>query len=197
MSEPADGALGSLLNKIREGDDLASADLIHRYEPMLRRVLRVTGVIRWLQSEEDSQDLVQSVFMQVVSNLRQGKGEFSNESKFEAYLRALGRNWLRDRLRRVQAAKRNRFRTIDGEAANLRSLPAAGLSPSRAVELQDQVARVEACVPREDFVLLQEREDGVGWDELASTRGLSPDALRKRVERVRRRIRESLAASGF
>jgi RNA polymerase sigma factor (sigma-70 family) len=196
VSDVATRELGSLLDGIRAGDERASVALVNRYEPMLRRVLRVTGVINWLQSQQDSQDLVQSVFMQVVSDLRQGKGEFSDEAKFEAYLRTLGRSRLRDQIRRLRAAKRNRARTMDGEAGNLSSVASSEPSPSRLVELQDQVAQVEACVPGEDFVLLQDRADGMGWDELASARGLSPDALRKRVERVRRRIRETLAASG-
>ena len=55
------------LSGIRSGNEDAIHAFVDHYEPHLRRVLRVTKVIRLLQSQLDSQDLIQSVFIQVIA----------------------------------------------------------------------------------------------------------------------------------
>lgn len=196
MSDLMTGDLAPLLEGVRAGDEQAAAALVTRYGPMLRRVFRVTGRIRWLQSQRDSQDLVQSIFMQVIRDLRTGNGEFPDEARFEAYLRTVGRHQLCDQIRRGRAAKRGGPRTLDDGAESLSSLAAPGPSPSRLAELREAVAGVEACVPQADLALLQARMAGQPWEEIASSRGYSREAVRKRVERIRARIRATLAASG-
>ena len=93
MSTAADDAppLDRVLAAIRAGDEQAIAAFIQRDEPMLRRVLRVTGVIRWLQSQLESQDLVQSVFIQVIEAIQVEGVQFSDEARLEGYLRTAGR----------------------------------------------------------------------------------------------------------
>jgi hypothetical protein len=41
--------------------------------------------------------------------------------------------------------------------------------------------------------VIKEHADGAGWPELGAARGLNPEVLRKRIERVRRRIMQALA----
>ena len=49
-----------------------------------------------LQSQLDSQDLVQSVFARVIGDIRANRVEFSEWAGVEAYLNTVGRNRLRD-----------------------------------------------------------------------------------------------------
>jgi RNA polymerase sigma factor (sigma-70 family) len=186
-------AVSGLLAAIRAGDEQAVATFIQRYEPMLRCVLRVRETIRWLQSRLDSQDLVQSVFIKVIAAIQGERAHFSDEAGLEAFLRTASRNRLRDHVRRQKAARRDRQRTIAGGPAALVQLPEAAPSPSRFAEVREQIARVEGCAAPADLEVLRERVDGTDWKELATARNLTPDALRKRIERVRKRLQETLA----
>jgi DNA-directed RNA polymerase specialized sigma24 family protein len=40
--------------------------------------------------------------------------------------------------------------------------------------------------------VIQARVDGIDWQQLADERDTTPEALRKRIDRVRQRIRKSL-----
>jgi RNA polymerase sigma factor (sigma-70 family) len=184
--------LRELVSGIREGDEQAVGAFVAHYEPQLRRVLRVTRVIRLLQSQFDSQDLMQSVFMQVIADIRADHAKFSDESALVGYLSTVGRNRLRDHIRRVKATKRDRQKTVGDDVEALKKVAQSGPSPSQIVEVREQVARIEACASPSELKVIKERADGAGWQELASARGLNPEALRKRIERVRRRIREAL-----
>lgn len=194
MADTADDppAIDAVIAAIRAGDETAVAAFVHRYEPMLRRVLRVTGVIRWAQSQLDSQDLVQSVFIQVIDAIRGQEVQFRDEAGVEGYLRTAGRNRLRDHIRRLKAARRDRRRTIPGTPEALGQLPAGEASPDQVAAAKEQVERLEACTPPADLEVLRERADGTDWQQLAAARGLTPEALRKRIERIRQRLRETL-----
>jgi RNA polymerase sigma factor (sigma-70 family) len=186
-------SFSTLLSAIRAGDEDAIGVFVRHYEPQLRRVLRVTKVIRLLQSQIDSQGLVQSTFIQVIADIRAERVSFRDREHLEAYLKTVGRNRLRDAIRRIQAAKRDRQRTVGSHTGELAQLVQRGPSPSQVAELREQVARVEACTSPSELQLIKERIDGAGWQELAAARGLSAEALRKRIERVRRRIRQALS----
>jgi RNA polymerase sigma factor (sigma-70 family) len=182
--------LSELLASIRAGDEHATAAFVNHFEPQLRRLLRVTRVIRLLQSQIDSQDLVQSVFARVIAEIRSERIQFSDIAAVEGYLKTVGRNRLRDEIRRLRAAKRDRARVKP--AAALEHLVQPGPTPSRLAEVREELARVEACASPSELKLLKDRADGAAWQELAAARGINPEALRKRIERVRRRIREAL-----
>ncbi len=187
--------LGDVVAAIRAGDEDAVRTFVDHYEPRLRRVLRVTRVIRLLQSQIDSQDLVQSVFARVIADIRANRVEFAKWEALEAYLNKVGRDRLHDAIRRVKAAKRDARRAAPGGGSMLANLAEVGSSPSEIAAVREEVAIIEACASPSELEIIKGRADGVSWQELAVRRGINPEALRKRIERVRRRIREALEKS--
>jgi RNA polymerase sigma factor (sigma-70 family) len=198
MAEERDDVppVDALLAAVRAGDERAVAAFVARYEGMLRQVLRVRKAIPWLQSLLESQDLVQSVFIQVVAEIRDESVQFSDEEKLEAYLRTVGRSRLRDHIRRLKAAKRNRQRTLGGGPDALAQLPDTAPSPSGMAEVREQVERVEGCTAPDDLQVIRDHADGAEWQQLAAERNTTPEALRKRIERIRQRIRNALGPDG-
>jgi RNA polymerase sigma factor (sigma-70 family) len=181
-----------LVASVRNGDEDAVRVFMGRYEPMLRRVLRVTRVIRDLQSVTDSQDVVQSVFIQAVEDIRAGTVQFSDEAGLEGYLRTVGRNRLRDRIRRLRALRRGRSRTAALEPEVLAQAADPTPTPSEILAAREQVEQVRNNTDPDDLTVLQARSEGVAWEELAAECNATPEAMRKRIERVRRRLREQL-----
>src|SRR5262249_11635864 len=102
-----------------------------------------------------------------------------------------GRNHLRDLIRRQRAQKRGGDR-VRSEDSGLVEQPGHDPTPSQVVAASEELARVEALAPASELEVLLERADGADWKALAEARGLNPETLRKRIERVRQRIRETL-----
>jgi RNA polymerase sigma factor (sigma-70 family) len=199
MSEtttPPTPATHSLIAAIRAGDARAASTFVRRYEPMVRRLVRVRGAIRWLQGQLESQDLAQSVFVRVFAALRGGSVRFRDEARLAGFVKAVARNRLRDHVRRQKAARRDRQRTVGGEAAALGQLADPGPSPSQFAAVRELVACVEGSVLPADLDVLRERAAGTEWQDLAATRGTTPEALRLRIQRVRQQIRKTLTAEG-
>jgi RNA polymerase sigma factor (sigma-70 family) len=188
-----DGDWVGLFDGVRRRDDAAVARFIDRYRPLLHRVVRVRGTLRRLQGLLESQDIVQSVFVQVIDEIAGGR-VFANEAALEGYLAAVGRNNLRDAIRRERARKRGGD-GVRSEGSGLVEQPGSDPTPSQVVAVREEIARVEAVAPASELEVLREKVDGADWKELAEARGLDPDALRKRIERVRQRIREALDGS--
>jgi RNA polymerase sigma-70 factor (ECF subfamily) len=119
--------------------------------------------------------------------------QFRDEAGLEAYLRTVGRNRLRDHIRRQKAARRDRQRTVAGDPGALAQVAEKAPSPSEIADVREQVARVEKCADPADLEVLRAHVDGAPWQELASALDTTPEALRKRIERVRQRLRQTLA----
>jgi DNA-directed RNA polymerase specialized sigma24 family protein len=131
----------------------------------------------------------------VIAKIQAGGVHFRDQAGLEAYLATVGKSRLRDQIRRMKAAKRDRNRTLGDAAEALGQVAESGPTPSRIAELREQVDRVARCASPSELELIRDHADKVNWRELASERRVSPEALRKRIERVRRRIREALADS--
>jgi RNA polymerase sigma factor (sigma-70 family) len=193
MLPDAEGPLKELLQAIRAGRRDSARQFMARYGAPLREGVAVRGVVKRLQGRLDSEDLVQSVLLKAIEEIRAERVEFADEGALQSYLTTLGRNQLRDKLRRINAAKREGRR---GQAPGtaLESVRQPGPSPSAVASVKEEVARVEAVADPADLAMLRDRVNGAGWEELARQIGTTPEAVRKRLERVRRRIREALAA---
>jgi RNA polymerase sigma factor (sigma-70 family) len=194
---PDPAALEALIAGIRNRDEAAARTFVERYEPMLLRVLRVTGKLRWLQGQLESRDLVQSVLLRAVEDIRTGQAAFADEDKLAAYLNTIGRHRLQEIARGASAKKRDRHRTISGEAAGLEQQAKKDQTPSEVVSLREQVARVEGLADADDLEVIRAQRDGVPWQELAAERQTTAEKLRKRIERVRKKLREALEEPGL
>jgi RNA polymerase sigma factor (sigma-70 family) len=192
MLPDSERPLNQLLQAIRSGEDDAVRQFIARYGARVREGLAVRGVVQRLQGRLDSEDLLQSVLLEAVEAIRGNRVEFADEEAVHRYLMTLGRNCLRDKLRRLNAAKREGGRRQVPTAA-LESVRQPSPTPSAVVAAKEEVARVEAVAGPAELALLRDRVNGASWEELARQIGTTPDAVRNRLARVRKRIQEALA----
>lgn len=137
-----------------------------------------------------SQDIAQEAYLKAWQQL----GRLQNATSFLPWLRQITRNLARDHLR----ARRERF--VAGEAADIAIAQAAdpeGCPMQRIVD--DETGRVAADLisdlPDEsrEVLLLYYREGG-NSKQVAALLGLSDAAVRKRLSRARRSLREDLIA---
>lgn len=151
----------------------AFADLYARhYEAVFRAALRVTG------NRADAEDVLQTVFVRVLSQRDQGDANrFSG-----AYFRRAAVNAAVDVLRR---------RVTHGETGYDDTAPVAAAEPP--VLLKEQLRRAVATLDQDDATLFLLRfVEGLSNEELAGMFQLEKNTVAVRLHRIRQRLKAEL-----
>jgi RNA polymerase sigma factor (sigma-70 family) len=152
------------------GDPAAFATLVDRNRS------RVDAVVRRMVGEE-AEDIVQEALLRAYLGLSQ----LRDPQRFGAWLCGIAVNLAKMRLRR-RALERRLVpeRTFDG-----------GADERELLEVVREA--VEILPPGQRDVVLMHYVDGLSCEEIASLLGSSPGAVRVRLHRARRQLREELA----
>jgi RNA polymerase sigma-70 factor, ECF subfamily len=165
-----------LMRQVRAGRTGALATLFERHHARLYRYcLRMTG------DRQASEDLVQDVFMRMLRY----KATFKDDSSFVPWMFGIGRNACVAHLRNA-TANRGRAAEADHEQAE------EGAHDDPVAEQQaDLVRRALLALPvdrRE--VLVLSRYEYKSYDEIARALGTSAGAVKVRVHRAMKELRE-------
>ena len=175
-----------LLERARRGDHTAIDTLFARYLPRLRRW--ASGRLpRWARDLSDTHDLVQETLLQTFKRVK--TCEARGEGAFQAYLRQVVLNRIRNELRRF----RRRPQMTDLDSNQITGSP----SPLEAAIGGEAVERYEAALadlkPEDRELIIARIEMGYDYDELADAFGRpTPDAARKAVQRAMVRLLEAM-----
>lgn len=137
-----------------------------------------------------SEDIAQEAFLSAWQNLRR----LQNPASFLPWLRQITRNLARDHLRA------HRYRPLDGETAELAIANAADPDPSPMQQLIDDerehaATELISALPADSReVLLLFYREGQSSQQVAALLGLSDAAVRKRLSRARKSVRDDMLA---
>jgi RNA polymerase sigma factor (sigma-70 family) len=179
-----------LLDRIRAGDGAAAADLVRRYEPEIRRAIRVKLTDPRLRRLLDSLDVCQSVLGNFFVRVAAGQFDLDNPQQLLALLVTMARNKVLDHARRQQADRRDQ-RRLGGPLA-LEQVAGREANPSRIVAGRELLEMVQVRLSAEERDLAEQRAQGRDWAALAAERGVSAEALRKRLTRALDRVAQEL-----
>jgi RNA polymerase sigma-70 factor (ECF subfamily) len=175
----------ALVERFRGGDQEAAAELLRRYEPQVRRFIRMRLTDPQLRRVVNSSDIFQSVFLSCLVKLREGYYDPQEPGELLRLLATIAVHKIIDKAN--QAANRRAER---GGAALLDGLAEDGQSPSAALALRELLEKVAELLTEEELRLARLRAEGRTWAEVAEEVEGEPEALRKRLERALRRVRE-------
>ncbi|HET9481378.1 MAG TPA: sigma-70 family RNA polymerase sigma factor [Candidatus Polarisedimenticolia bacterium] len=168
--------LSELLDRCREGDQLAWEALVRQYQS---RVFRVA--IHYMRDEEEARDAAQEAFVRVYRNLH----GFRGEERFLPWLLRIGRNVCIDRRRRIKARPEHAGVGLEdtGELLDSRISPeAASMEDSRRRLVHR--ALVQLSEPHREVILLKEIQ-GLSIEEIASMLGVAEGTVKSRSNRAR------------
>jgi RNA polymerase sigma-70 factor (ECF subfamily) len=177
-----------LLQRVREGEERAAADLVKQFEPELRRVVRVRLTDPRLRRLIDSVDVCQSVLANFFVRVGLGEFDLHRPEDLLHLLIVMARNKLGDKARRQQALRRDRGRLEVHPDAVLNSLAAREPGPDRMAAGRDLLAEVRRLLTDEERYLADQRALGCEWSEIAAQLGVLPDGLRKKLSRALDRV---------
>jgi RNA polymerase sigma factor (sigma-70 family) len=189
----------ALIARVRAGDEQAAAELVRRYEPAIRRAARVRLVDTRLNRLLDSMDICQSVMASFFVRAALGQFELETPDQLLRLLATMTRNKLAGQVKGHGAARRD-FRRVtpargdrDGEEdAGSERFAGQDPTPSRDLAARELLEEALRRLSPEEKRILDCREQGGQWAQIAAELGSSPEAIRKRLARAVDRVAHEL-----
>jgi RNA polymerase sigma-70 factor (ECF subfamily) len=182
------------LRRLRDRDEHAARELVLRYEPAIRRAVRLRLRDPRLRRVIESGDICQAVFASFFVRTAQGEYNLESPDQLLRLLATMARNKLVSHASRERAGRRDQRRIDPGVV--LEECPASGDSPSRQTAAQELIQEAQRWLTPHERELLQRRAQGLEWAEIARELGGSPDGLRVRLARAFARLRRHLGLEG-
>ena len=189
MSEPE--AFQVLIERVRAGDAGAAAELVRRYEPMVRRAARVRLADPRLGRVLDSMDICQSVMASFFVRAALGQYELRSPDQLLKLLATMARNKLANQAHGQRAARRD-VRRLEGGSDEAAEVSGRGATPSRELSARELLDEARARFSDAERRLLEQRQDGANWVDIAAAEGGSPEALRKKLARAVDRVAKEI-----
>lgn len=176
-----------VVRRVRDGDRDAYRVLVDRYAPM------VFGIVhRYCGLPSDAEDLAQEIFVRAYEALP----EFRGDAAFSSWLYRIALNRCRDHARSV---RRDPVTGDEVESAALTASGAGGVGPGNPEaelersELGRRLREALEELPEEYAVpFLLKYERGLSYKEMGDVLDATVGALKVRVHRARKALRDSL-----
>jgi RNA polymerase sigma-70 factor (ECF subfamily) len=177
--------IDNLLVKLSSGDAIAAEQVFLAYEPYLRKIVRRRLPIK-LRAKFDSTDIIQSIWVDLLQDVRDGGLHFTDANHLRAFLIRVTCNRFNDRFRRNRLAveKERPFGGAEGESSAVSRQPA----PSEIVQAEDLWEQMLALCPPAHQNLLRLKRAGVPLAEIAARTGLHPGSIRRILRELAKKI---------
>lgn len=178
------------LRRIRAGDEDAARELVRRFEPLVRREVRMRMHDRRLNRVFDSLDVTQSVFAQFFNQVAEDF-EFDSPEQLMRLLFTMARNRTISRVRSELCMVRD-FRRLTSEDGAMDEVQVTQPSPSECVSQEEELELLLNSLTNEERRIVELRKQGFGWEEIAASMGGTGQARRMQLSRVHDRMKERL-----
>jgi RNA polymerase sigma-70 factor (ECF subfamily) len=185
MSE--DNPFHDLIRRVRAGDEDAATELVRRYEPHIRRAVRVRLDPR-LERIFDSMDICQSVLRSFFVRTALGQYQLESPQQLMRLLATMARNKLNNEANKQRAGRRDYRRVTASETDTGGREP----TPSRQVAARELLQQARSRFSESELRLLDRREQGHEWNDIAAELGGNAEALRKKLTRAIDRVARQL-----
>lgn len=189
MSEP-DYNFAELLAKVRTGDELAAAQLVHRYErAVLRFVRRRLG--NSMRVALDSMDIMQSVHRSLLIGLRNDKFQFSNSQQLLALAVVMVQRKVARKWRTMKRLRVNRIASeTESDTAILNQIESDDPTVSRVASADEMLQSFLSRLNEFDQQLIRLKLAGNSSSDAARLLNSDSAFIRMRWSRLRRKLRE-------
>ena len=184
-----------LIRRARAGDGPATAELLSRFEPEVRTMVRVR-LPRALRNRFDSMDFVQAIWKSVFTGEvpDPGAATFADESQFRGFLAGVARNKIFEEHRRQTRTKKydigreERLYVRRGEREVPIDVAGSEPTPSENVQADDRLGQLVEGRSPEEAEIIDLRRQGLTYDEIAARIGLNERSVRRVIDAARRRM---------
>ncbi len=173
-----------LVERARSGNREAFDELAKKFEGRLRSFI-LSRVQEGYRNQIDAEEVLQDTFVRAHGSLHGFQG--TSEEEFRRWLTGVANKTV---LRAQDRARRHRTLAISS------SVPAKGVSPSRALRRKDRFDRLQGAIDslRGDYreVVFLTRIEGLSIKQAAEHMGRSPEATKKLFWRALKQLRQRM-----
>jgi RNA polymerase sigma-70 factor (ECF subfamily) len=186
-----DRDFSALVRSIRAGDDSAAELLVRRYEPIIRREVRLRIEDDRLNRAFDSMDVSQSVLASFFVRVAIGEYDLDCADQLVRLLVVMTRNKLASRARHERRKRRDVRRVALLSNTDLAELVDPRPSASEMISRRELLDRMRDALRMEERQIADLRGDGLSWDEVALKLGGTGQARRVQLSRgIERAVKE-------
>jgi RNA polymerase sigma factor (sigma-70 family) len=189
--EVRDPGFADFLRRIRAGDDQAAEELVKRFESLIRREVRLRISGSQVNRAFDSLDVSQSVLANFFARAANGQFELEHVDQLARLLVTMARNKLVSRVRSERRQVRD-IRRVSEHPDALGRVADGQPSPSEIVARKEILERMRTLLSDEERQIIDLRNQGLGWDEVATQLGGSGQARRMQMSRGIERVTRQL-----
>ena len=187
-----------LMRRARENDSQAVGELLCLFEHEIRLVVRHT-LPKLLRVRYDSMDFVQSVYQSIVSDwVISPVRNFETEVQILTYLKTTAKNKVLEKFRQETLSQKHDIRRVAGTIirsgsadpteAGIAEPASTDPSPSQHAIAQDVLDQLTRGRPAVDRVILNLRQEGLTFEEIAQRVGLSERSVRRKLSELESHI---------
>jgi RNA polymerase sigma factor (sigma-70 family) len=191
-----DSSFAEFIRRIRAGDEQAAAELVRRYEPIIRREVRLRLRDPRLYRVFDSMDICQSVLKSFFVRAAVGQYDLDDAGALLRLLMAMARHKLAFQVRKERSQRRDSRRVVAGTSAEL-GVVHPDPSPSEQVAGQELLEEFRRRLSEEERQLAERRAQGCSWGEIVAQLGGTPQGRRMQLSRAIRRVERELGLDGI
>jgi RNA polymerase sigma-70 factor (ECF subfamily) len=180
-----------LIRRIRAGDEQAAVELVNRFEPAIRREIRLRLRDPRLQRVLDSLDICQSVLKSFFVRAAAGQYDLEEPDDLVKLLVVMARNKLAFQARRERAQRRD-YRRLALHSVDDLNISGRSPGPSELAETRELLVEMRNQLSAEERQIADLRADGRPWSEVAAQLGGNPEARRMQLGRAIDRIASQL-----
>jgi RNA polymerase sigma factor (sigma-70 family) len=190
MDDPS--AITELIHRVRAGDQDAATEFMRRYEPLIRREVRLRMEDRRLGRLFDSSDICQSVMASFFVRTAAGQYDLDRPDQVLGLLVSMARNKVASAARRHARQRRDRGRDAADGGFALGEVVAGEASPSRLVAGRELWEQFRASLGPAERDIADLRSQGRSWAEVADRLGGTAQARRMQLSRAVERVARAL-----
>ncbi len=175
----------ALMLRVRDDDAVAFEMLVDRHQGKIQRFMQ-----GWVNNVQQSEDLAQDVFLRVYK----ARKTYMPTAKFTTWLYRIANNiasnHIRDNAnRREYQLSRNENTTSTGVIIENIAIAPSGFQPSRSLEHAERSSIIlqglQALGERQRTALMLSKFEGMSYQEISETMGLSVQAIKSLLSRAR------------
>ena len=185
-------AFASFMQRIRAGDQQAAVELVRQYESLIRREVRLHLEDRRLYRLFDSMDVCQSVLGSFFLRAAAGQYDLERPEQLVRLLVTMTRNKLASAARSQHRQRRDQRRMASIDQNDLASFADPRPGPDSTVSGQELLRRFRDALSDEERQLVDLRNDGLAWGDVAARLGGTPHARRMQLSRAVERVAREL-----
>ena len=180
------------VRRIRAGDELAAAELVSKFEPIVRRELRLNMTDRRIGRLVDSVDICQSIWSSFFLRAAAGQYDLDTPQHLVRLLMSMAKHKLASQARQQHRQKRDVGRNEpDGARIECFSDHRQD-TPSAIVSGKELLSVMEGKLSPEERQVAEMRRQGLSWAAVAERLGGTSQSRRMQMDRAADRIAEQI-----